>query len=201
MVAVGLLYVGAVLFVNGLMLIGVVPGKSAAILNFFVGAMMVVFPTIILIQAQGEPGVVFGAAGLFLFGFTYLYIAIMQVAGISAEGFGWYAVFVSASALTIGILQFTLVGDPLFGVIWIIWALLWFMFFLVFALNKMSLLRTTGWFTILLAHITATIPGFLLLTGTYVPSQTNAMIMAALGVVTLIISIALGRRVPKPVAA
>jgi hypothetical protein len=65
----------------------------------------------------------------------------------------------------------------------------------------MSLLRTTGWFTILLAHITATIPGFLLLTGTYVPSQTNAMIMAALGVVTLIISIALGRRVPKPVAA
>lgn len=201
MVAVGLLYVGAVLFVNGLMLIGVVPGKSGAILNFFVGAMMVVFPTIILIQANGEPGVVFGAAGLFLFGFTYLYIAIMQVAGISAEGFGWYAVFVAASALVIGILQFTLVGDPLFGVIWLIWAVLWFMFFLVFALNKMALLRTTGWFTILLAHITATIPGFLLLTGTYAPSPTNAMIMAALGVVTLVISILLGRRAPKLVTA
>lgn len=201
MVAVGLLYVGAVLFVNGLMLIGVVPGKSAAILNFLVGGMMVVFPTIILIQSQGEPGVVFGASGLFLFGFTYLYIAIMQVAGISAEGFGWYAVFVSAAALVIGVLQFTLVGDPLFGVIWIIWAVLWFMFFLVFALNKMSLLRTTGWFTILLAHITATIPGFLLLTGTYAPSPTNAAIMAALGVITLVISVVLGRRVPKPVAA
>jgi hypothetical protein len=49
--SVGLLYVGAVLFINGLMLIGVIPGKSAAILNFCVGAMQVVFPTIIILQA------------------------------------------------------------------------------------------------------------------------------------------------------
>ena len=39
---VGLLYVGVILFINGLMLIGVIPGKSAAILNFFVGGMQVV---------------------------------------------------------------------------------------------------------------------------------------------------------------
>ncbi len=48
MSSVGLFYVGAVLFINGLMLIGLVPGKSAAILNFFVGVMQVVFPAIIL---------------------------------------------------------------------------------------------------------------------------------------------------------
>ncbi len=35
--SVGLPYVGAVLFVNGLMLLGAVPPRSAAILNLFVG--------------------------------------------------------------------------------------------------------------------------------------------------------------------
>ncbi len=37
--SVGLLYVGAVLFVNGLMLLGTVPVRSASVLNLFVGAL------------------------------------------------------------------------------------------------------------------------------------------------------------------
>ena len=107
---VGLLYVGVILFINGLMLIGVIPGKSAAILNFFVGGMQVVLPTIILIQANNDPAIILGAAGLYLFGFTYLYVGILQVTGVSGEGLGWFSLFVSACALVIGIIQFTL-GD------------------------------------------------------------------------------------------
>jgi len=37
--AVGLLFVGAVLFINGAMLLGWVDAKSAAPINFFVGAL------------------------------------------------------------------------------------------------------------------------------------------------------------------
>ena len=37
--SVGLLYVGAVLVINGLMLLGVVEARSAAPLNLFVGGL------------------------------------------------------------------------------------------------------------------------------------------------------------------
>ncbi|GAA1157173.1 AmiS/UreI family transporter [Nesterenkonia sandarakina] len=190
---VGLLYVGAVLFINGLMLIGVIPGKSAAILNFFVGGMQVVFPTIVLIQAENDPGIILGAAGLYLFGFTYLYVGIIQVTGVSGEGLGWFSLFVSACAVVIGFIQLTL-QDPVFAVIWWIWAVLWFLFFLLLGLGMESLAHTTGWFTILISHLTGTIPAFVLLLGRYESNVPLALTLAALGALALLIAITLGRR-------
>ncbi len=194
MSSVGLLYVGAVLFMNGLMLIGLVPGKSAAILNFFVGVMQVVFPTIILIQSNNDLAIIFGAAGLYLFGFTYLYVGIIQMTGISGEGLGWFSIFVAACAVVIGILQFTLVGDPVFGVIWLTWAVLWFLFFLLLGLGRDSLTFTTGWFTIFVAHITGTIPAFFLLTGRYETNDGYAVLVAIAAAAALGAAFFLGRR-------
>ncbi|GAA2173235.1 AmiS/UreI family transporter [Arthrobacter parietis] len=194
MSSVGLLYVGAVLFINGLMLIGVVPGKSAAILNFFVGIMQVVFPTIILIQANNDLPTIFGAAGLYLFGFTYLYVGILQATGISGEGLGWFSLFVAACAVVIGILQFTLVADPVFGAIWLTWAVLWFLFFLLLGLGKDSLAYTTGWFTIFVAHITGTIPAFFLLVGRYETNTGLALLVTVAAVAALAAAFFLGRR-------
>lgn len=192
--SVGLLYVGAVLFINGLMLIGLIPGKSAAILNFFVGIMQVVFPTIILLQANNDPSIIFGAAGLYLFGFTYLYVGILQVTGVSGEGLGWFSLFVAACAVAIGVLQFTSVDDPVFGSIWLIWAVLWFLFFLVLGLHKETLTLATGWFTIFVSHLTATIPAFFLLLDRYETNTTNALVVAALGAVSLAVAFFLARR-------
>ncbi|MHA7155664.1 AmiS/UreI family transporter [Arthrobacter sp. TMN-50] len=194
MSSVGLLYVGAVLFINGLMLIGLVPGKSAAILNLFVGVMQVVFPTIILIQSNNDLSVIFGAAGLYLFGFTYLYVGILQMTGISGEGLGWFSIFVAGCAGIIGILQFTLVGDPVFGAIWLTWAVLWFLFFLLLGLGRESLTFVTGWFTIFVAHITGTIPAFLLLTGRYETNDGYAVIVAIAAAAALAAAFVLGRR-------
>lgn len=194
MSSVGLLYVGAVLFINGLMLIGLVPGKSAAILNFFVGTMQVVFPTIILIQANNDLPTIFGAAGLYLFGFTYLYVGILQVTGVSGEGLGWFSLFVAACAVVIGGLQFSLVGDPVFGVIWFSWAVLWFLFFLLLGLGKESLTHATGWFTIFVAHITGTIPAFFLLVGRYESNTGYALVVAVAAVAALAAAFYLGRR-------
>ena len=192
--SVGLLYVGAVLFVNGLMLLGVIPGKSAAILNFFVGTMQVVFPTIIILQANGDLSVIFGAAGLYLFGFTYLYVGVLQMTGISGEGLGWFSVFVAACAVVIGVLQFTLVGDPVFGVIWFVWAVLWFMFFLLLGLNKTSLTKMTGWFTVFISHLTGTIPAFFLLLGRYETNNGYAALVAAVAAFALAAAYVLGRK-------
>lgn len=191
--SVGLLYVGAVLFINGLMLLGIIPGKSAAILNFFVGGMQVIFPTIIILQANKDQSVIFGAAGLYLFGFTYLYVGILQVTGWSGEGLGWFSLFVSGCAVVIGVLQFTLLNNPVFGIIWLIWAVLWFMFFLLLGLGKDSIARTTGWFTIFISHLTGTIPAFFLLLGKFESTTGYALLVAVVGALALAAAIVLGR--------
>lgn len=192
--SVGLLYVGAVLFINGLMLLGVIPGKSAAIMNFFVGVMQVVFPTIILIQANGDPNIILGASGLFLFGFTYLYVGFNRYFDLPGEGLGWFSLFVAFVAAVFGILQFTQANDPLFGVIWFLWAILWTLFFILLALGKESLRVFTGWFTIIVAHITGTIPALLLLTGNYTTGPGEAGVLAVIGVLAILASYVLSRR-------
>ncbi|HEV7950322.1 MAG TPA: AmiS/UreI family transporter [Glaciihabitans sp.] len=194
MASVGLLYVGAVLFINGLMLIGVIPGKSAAILNFFVGGMQVVFPTIIIAQSGNDPSIIFGAAGLYLFGFTYLYVGILQWTGISGEGLGWFSLFVAICATVIGLAQFGAVNDPVFGVVWLLWAALWLMFFLVLGLGKAGATRATGWFAIFLSFLTGTIPALLLLLGYFNSTVLAAAIVAVVGIVSFVVAWALGRR-------
>lgn len=198
MSAVGLLYVGAVLIINGLMLLDLVPGRSAAAMNLFVGGMQVVFPTIILVQSGGDPAVVLGASGLFLFGFTYLYVAWNQLTGASGEGLGWFSLFVACCAVVYGVLQFTTAGDPLFGVIWFSWAALWLLFFLLLGLGKEGLGRRTGWFTLFLGVFTGAVPAFLLLTGSYPTGAAPAWVGAVLGVVLFALAWVLGA--PRPVA-
>lgn len=191
---VGLLYVGAVLFINGLMLIGLVPGKSAAILNFFVGAMQVVFPTIVIMQAAGDIPTILAASGLYLFGFTYLYVGFNQVFGLPGEGLGWFSLFVAFCAIVFAVLQFTTVGDPVFGVIWLLWAVLWFFFFLLLGLNMEHLTIFTGWFTAIVAHVTGTIPALFLLTGNYEPTAGAAWAAAVGGVISVLVAVVMSRR-------
>lgn len=200
MANVGLLHVGAVLFINGLMLIGAVPGKAAGILNFFVGTMQVVFPTIGLIQANGDPDAVFAAAGIYLFGFTYLYVGLVQWTGHGSEGLGWFSLFVVICAVTIGLVTLVRNNDPVFGVIWLLWALLWLLFFLLLAQGHDGLGHLTGWFTIFLSFITATIPALLLLTGAFVTDATWAAVYAVLGILALGVAVPLGRRSARQAA-
>lgn len=201
MSAVGLLYVGAVLIINGLMLLGIVSGRAAAAMNLFVGGMQVVFPTLLLLQAQGDPMVIFGASGLYLFGFTYLYVAWNLLTGASGEGLGWFSLFVSSAAVVYGVLSFTWVGDPVFGVIWLAWAVLWLLFFLVLARGLESLTRMTGWFTVFLGVLTGAIPAFFLLTDTYRSDSGLSGVAAVIGVAALAAAWMLGRPGAGPRAA
>ena len=73
--SVGLLYVGAVLFLNGCMLLGWVDTRAAVPLNLFVGILQVITPTYLIFTADGNTTQILAASGLYLFGFTYLYVA------------------------------------------------------------------------------------------------------------------------------
>ena len=161
---VGLLYVGAVLFVNGLLLLGVVEGRAAAPINLFVGALQVVTPTYLIVTANNDPLAILSASGLYLFGFTYLYVGIGLLAGLDTTGVGWFSLFVAIMTLGYSYANFVILTDRPFGVIWLMWGFLWALFFLVLGLKHEALTRYTGWVTIIQAWVTAAIPAFLLLT-------------------------------------
>jgi len=171
--AVGLLYVGAVLFVNGIMLLGWANAKSVAPMNLFVGALQVITPTYLIFTASGTPhqiqNEILFASGLYLFGFTYLYVAITLLAGLDSTGGGIFYGFVALCAVVYAGLNFWRpgFGDSAFGVIWLSWAFLWTLFFILLALKNGTIGRFTGAVAAIEGITTAAIPAFLLLTGNW----------------------------------
>jgi len=210
MAAVGLLFVGAVLFVNGMMLLGIVDAKSAIPINFFVGALQVVTPTYLIFTASGNPkaleNAILFASGLYLFGFTYLYVGINLAVGLDGTGLGYYSGFVAVCAIIFSVLNFGRFADNAFGVIWLSWAFLWTLFFLLLGLRMDGLGRYTGAVAAFQGWVTGVIPAFLLLTGNWADAIDWYSI--ALAVVSVIFYIAIWpalrantTRSPAPTAA
>ena len=182
---VGLLYVGAVLFLNGLMLLGYVEARSAGPLNIFVGLLQVVTPTYLIFTAGGDADVILSASGLYLFGFTYLYVAFNVLGGFDGTGLGYFSLFVAICALVYAGLNFGRLDDSAFGVIWLYWAFLWLLFFLVLGLGREELTRYTGAVAAIQGWLTGVIPAFLLMTGRWADNVDLAAIVLAVAAVAL----------------
>jgi hypothetical protein len=182
--AVGLLYVGAILFLNGTMLLGWIDAKSAAPLNVFVGLLQVVTPTYLIINADGDMTQIIGAAGLYLFGFTYLYVAWNLLGNLDGSGLGMFSLFVAIAAVVFSAISFD-AGDPVFGVIWLYWAYLWLLFFYLLARKRDGLGRYTGAVAAIQGWVTGALPAFLILTGRIadIDANTLAIVLAVFGVV------------------
>jgi hypothetical protein len=188
MAAVGLLFVGAVLIVNGLMLLGYVDARSAAPLNLFVGAMQVVTPTFLIFTVTGPPAArataVLFASGLYLFGFTYLYVGINLLGNLDGTGLGWYSLFVTCCAVTFAAVNFWgisgTVKDPAFTAIWLYWAVLWALFWVVLGIKREEWTRYTGAVAVVAGIFTAAVPAFLLLTGKWTPYDRSWTVALAI---------------------
>jgi hypothetical protein len=167
---VGLLLVGVVLLVNGLVTLTVVPARSAALLNLFVGAAQVVLPTIILVQHGTDAAVVNATWPSYLFGFTYLYYGLGVFLDLEPQGLGWFSSFVAAIAAYEAVI--TVGHDPVFAVIWLTWAAMWTLFFLLMALGRDGLARFAGWFLVLLGVPTCTVSVLFLLQGRWTSQPT-----------------------------
>ncbi len=173
---VGLLYVGAVLFVNSLMLLGKADPKSAGIFNLFVGALQVFTPIYLIVTADGDQWAIFQASGIFLFGFTYLYVGITNLLNADTSGVGWYSLWVAILAVGYSLVNFIHFNDIKFGMIWLMWSFLWTLFFLLLALKK-DISVFTGWVTLIQSWFTATIPAFLILINFWDAISTVVAIM------------------------
>ncbi|CAM3270232.1 MULTISPECIES: AmiS/UreI family transporter [Brevibacillus] len=163
---VGLLYVGGVLFLNSIMLLGRVEGKSAGIFNLFVGVLQVITPLYLIFQAKGDTAAILGASGIFLFGFTYLYVGITNLCKLDTTGVGWYSLWVAILAIGYSLVNFMYFGDIKFGIIWLMWSFLWTLFFILLGLKR-DIGRYTGFVTLIQSWITATVPAFLSLVGVW----------------------------------
>jgi len=192
MSSVGLFYVGAVLFLNGLLFLGVVEARAAAPINLFVGSLQVVTPTVLIIMANGDPDQILAASGLYLFGFTYLYVGIGLLIDLDDTGVGYFSLFVAIAAVGFSWVNFTVLGDAAFGIIWLYWAFLWGLFFVVLGLKKEALTRYTGAVTVVQAWLTATIPAFLLLVHEALPPSAP-WVLLIVGLVAFVALVPLTR--------
>lgn len=159
MISVGLLYVGAALLINGLVLLRVIPASSAAIPNICVGALQVLTPTIVIIQARGDAGTILAASGLYLFGFTYLHLGILNITGGGPEGLGWFSLFVAVSAVVYVAISVQN-ADWIAAVIWAASAYLWGLFFALLGLRRALLGTFVGWVATLYSVPLCLVPAF-----------------------------------------
>jgi putative amide transporter protein len=185
LLGVVLLYVGAVLVVNGIWLLGqarvaepgaataethptFIQNREVAVINVFTGFVGVLAAVTLAVQGnQNEDIASIRSAGyILLFAFTYLWVAINQFLDAGGHGFGWYCLFVAITAVSAGFYTFSNAdgndASIYLGVDWFAWAVLWFMFFLLLALER-PIARVTGWLTILVGVGTSWVFAILLL--------------------------------------
>lgn len=167
MLGLALFWVGAVLCLNGLWLLGRIGDNEIGVIDVFVGAVTgsVAF---YLAFVVGDPASIKGAALTLLFTFTYLWVAWNRYNGADGRGLGWFCLFVAITTVPVFLDTFanaTSTWDVWFGFCWLSWGVLWFLFFLILALNRTQLARPTGAICALQGIYTGWIPGYLLLSG------------------------------------
>ena len=131
MLGVSLLYVGAVLTINGIGRLTEIDGKSLAVMNFFTGGLSVIANVILLVCGE-----YYAAATGLLFGFTYLFIGLNAVFNLDGRVLGWFSLFVAINTVPAALLSLLQDADSLFFVIWLAWGILWLLIFVESVLKK-----------------------------------------------------------------
>jgi hypothetical protein len=138
------------------------------VLNVFTGFVGVVAAVTLMVQGNQDEdlGSIRAAGYVLLFAFTYLWVAANNFLNAGGRAFGWYCLFVALTAIPAGIFTFDNANGNdasiYLGVDWFAWAVLWFMFFLLLALDR-PIARLTGTVAVLEGIGTAWVFGILLL--------------------------------------
>jgi putative amide transporter protein len=168
LLGLALFWVGAVLCLNGIWLLGRIGDREIAVIDVFVGSLTLLVSLYLAFGPGATGGSIKAAALTLLFSFTYFWVAWNRWNGADGRGLGWFCLFVAITTVpvfleTLGTAQS--VWDVWFGISWLSWGVLWFLFFLVLALGQTRLTRFTGAFCALQGVYTGWIPGYLLLSG------------------------------------
>ena len=153
MLALGLWLVGFVLFINGMWLLGKMDNKAVIPMNIFVFVIQLAGVLRIVFTADDIANY-YGAALTLLFTFTYGYVAATQIWNLDVRGLGWYCLPVAVSAVPDGIQSLQAGGQSGLAILWFMWATLWFMYWLLLALDRSRIAKITAWWTVINAIVT-----------------------------------------------
>ena len=165
-----LFYVGAVLILNGLSMLGRLDGREVWVINLFAGGVTLLVALRYAFGADADATSIKAAALSLLFSFTYLWVAINRFSGADGRGLGWFSLFVAITAVPVAVDTLrgaVSVGDIWLGLSWVAWGVLWLLYFLLLALQK-PLSRLVACVAIGAGVVTGWLPGYLLLTGAMV---------------------------------
>ncbi|MCW4385509.1 AmiS/UreI transporter [Salinibacterium sp. SYSU T00001] len=165
---------GAALLINGLALLGRIPGRDSGFFNVLIGSTQLVLATLVAVAAGGNPAALLAVSGVFLFGLTYLYVGLNALLDLGSIGLGWFCGLVAALGLVYS--GANLATDPVLSVLWLAWATLWTLFFLLLGLGWSRLTTFTAWSLILTSQLTTTVPALFGLTDNWPTGGTNAVI-------------------------
>ncbi|RSD27717.1 AmiS/UreI family transporter [Mesobacillus subterraneus] len=166
----GLLLSGAALFLNSLMLLGRANAKSVAVFNLFIGALQVIVPFYLIAVSDQSNWTIYSLASIFLFGFTYLYVGVTLLKDLDGSGLGWYSLWVAVLALIYAAVAYVHFEDIVSALTWLMWAYLWFLFFLSMGMNK-KIDIYIGKVAMVQSWLTLTFPALLSMTGIWKSSQ------------------------------
>lgn len=162
-----LLYVGAVLFLNGMWLLGKIGDNEIAVINILSGTITLAISFYLAFNPNADAASIRAAALTLLFTCTYFWVALNRYNGADGRGLGWFSFFVALTVVPVSIdtLQnATSLWGVWFGLCWAMWGFVWFLFFLLLSMDK-PIMKLAGASTALAGIVTGWIPGYLLLYG------------------------------------
>lgn len=161
-----LLFVGAVLCLNGIWMSGRIADREIVIINLIVAAIttgVAIFSALTAVDVIG----VKSAALTLLFSTTYMWFAFNRLTGTDGRGLGWFSLLVALTVTPEAISQISAANSVLslwLGVSWAVWAVLWFMFFVLLTLQKPIANQTVA-VTLFAGIFTAWLPAMVMLYG------------------------------------
>lgn len=201
MTTLALLFVGAVLLLNGLAVLERLDGRSAAAMNLFGGALLLAAGLYEALPARdlsvaSNVDTIIKASGALVFAFTYLYVGINGYTGDQGDGLGWFCGWAAALSAVLAAANFGRLDDPREGVLWLLWVVLFASFFVLLALKREDYRTLVGWITLIESVITASVPGILMMFNDW--NRIPVSVVIAAGAVTvlcfLVIGLAAGSR-------
>ena len=163
MLGISMFFVGAILYLNGLWLLGKIEARAVAVFNLLVGLLC----AIMALQNHFTATALshhLATANSLLFAFTYLAVAFNCFFDLPGEGLGWFSLYVAVATIP-NMVYAALSGDLRFGFIWLLWGILWFCFFLSLVCQMSRIKKILPYLSIFIGLVSAGIPGYLMLWG------------------------------------
>lgn len=167
MIALVLLWVGAVLSLNGLWLLGRIGDREIAVINIFAGGLTLLAALVTAFRAEAALSDIGFGALVLLFSFTYLWVALNRFLAADGRGLGWYCLFVAITAVPIGVENLrgaTKTWDYWLGANWLAWGVLWFLYWVLLVTKRVGA-RPVGAVTLAEGVLTSWLPAYLILRG------------------------------------